>query len=128
MKNKFYLKIAIFLILVVVIFLAVFTIRDYKYNQRLNFITARESLFSSLHGPKPITVDDVGSIQTWMTFDYINHLFNLPPDYLKNSLSITNSRYPRLTIAKYAVSENTNSNISLLKVQNVIKSFFSQKQ
>ncbi len=37
-----------------------------------------------------------------MTFDYVNHLFTLPPQYLETTLGITDGRYPRLTIEEYA--------------------------
>lgn len=44
----------------------------------------------------------VDYIREWMTFDYINKVFNLPSDYLKNQLGITDARYPRITVLQAA--------------------------
>ena len=37
-----------------------------------------------------------------MTFDYVNTLFRLPPTYLETQLTITDPRYPRMSIGSYA--------------------------
>lgn len=42
------------------------------------------------------------SIENWMTFDYVNRIFGLPPQYLQNALPVTNARYPRLTLRSAA--------------------------
>jgi hypothetical protein len=65
-------------------------------------------------------VNDLGVIQSWMTFDYINNVFALPPDYLKTSLKITSSRYPFLTIKHYARTQqmDVSSTMDLLR-QNI---------
>jgi hypothetical protein len=44
---------------------------------------------------------DVDLIQRWMTFNYINKVFNLPADYLKINLGIIDKRYPNIIIGKY---------------------------
>lgn len=43
---------------------------------------------------------DVNKIQKWMTFDYINRSFVLPPEYLKNELTIISDDYPKITLTK----------------------------
>ena len=45
---------------------------------------------------------DVEAVADWMTFDYLDRVFRLPPDYLKGALSITDARYPRMSIRRYA--------------------------
>ena len=40
-----------------------------------------------------------------MTFDYLNKVFNLPADYLQNSLQITDKNYPYITISHYSREE-----------------------
>lgn len=127
-KIKKYFKIVLLFILLLLAILVIFVIKEYRYTRRLDYMKARESLFQALHGPKPITVNDVASIQTWMTFDYINHLFSLPTDYLKNSLSITDARYPKLTIARYSSLKNSSPITSLVEIQDSIKTYFAQKQ
>ena len=35
-----------------------------------------------------------------MTFGYINKIYNLPQDYLKDKIGITNKKYPNMLIDK----------------------------
>ncbi|HWC57410.1 MAG TPA: hypothetical protein VG621_00445 [Candidatus Paceibacterota bacterium] len=41
-------------------------------------------------------------IQPWMTFSYINFLYDLPEGYLKSTLAIPDMRYPNVEIRHYA--------------------------
>ncbi|MEI6478755.1 MAG: hypothetical protein WCO18_00535 [bacterium] len=101
--------------------------KEYRHSKRIEYINAQESIFKTLHGPKPITVEDIGSIQEWMTFDYINHLFGLPNDYLMTNLSITDSKYPKLTIRKYSLDKKTDLPTSIAEIQSAIKVYFAKK-
>lgn len=63
---------------------------------------------------------EVGSITGWMTFDYINRVFNLPADYLKTKLAVMDPRYPKLTISKAAVSQQVSEEVYLGDLKNAI--------
>lgn len=76
----------------------------------------------SLH--RPISIDS-GAIASWMTFDYLNIVFKLPPDYLKNELNITDARYPRLTIKRLAVDRKANAALILTGVKAAVQTFLS---
>ena len=41
-------------------------------------------------------------IQPWMTFQYVNFVFKLPPNYLADALVLTDPRYPKVQIGRYA--------------------------
>lgn len=65
-------------------------------------------------------------IQDWMTFEYLNTVFDLPPEYLKISLHITDPAYPRLSLRAFArrahfstaaVVESVRRSVSQLKNQ-----------
>jgi hypothetical protein len=43
----------------------------------------------------------VNAIQPWMTFNYLNVVFNLPVQYLQTTLSITDPHYPNIRIGSY---------------------------
>ena len=47
-----------------------------------------------------ITTPD--EIQGWMTFNYLNFIFKLPPSYLQKYFQITDTHYPNAQIARYA--------------------------
>ena len=128
-KNHLVLKIALCVAIIIVVVLSVFLVQQYRHIQRLGYISAhRQSLFRSLHGSGPLTAADASSTESWMTFDYIDRTFVLPQSYLQTTLSITDSRYPRMTIAEYATDEGTTSAAALVDVQNSIRAYFSAKQ
>lgn len=67
------------------------------------------------------------SIAEWMTFDYLNNVFKMPPAYLKNALKITDSRYPRLTIGGYATTNKIDPALTLAQVKAAVESFVKTK-
>lgn len=81
-------------------------------------IPAGRPHFSMMHGVSPAT--DPNVVQSWMTFDYVGHIFRLQPDYLKTALGITDSRYPRLTIAEAAEAGNISVAAYLASVRAAI--------
>jgi len=98
-----YIGYAIIVSVVILATLIFFLVREYRAIRRAQIVNARESWFSAViknHGP--MTANDVGLIRPWMTFDYVNRLFKVPPDYLKTRLNISNTRYPQLSISGYA--------------------------
>ena len=75
-----------------------------------------------------LTAANASSTQSWMTFDYINRVFNLPAAYMKTTLDITDSRYPRLTISGFAKDSGLSDSAALSKVQDVIRAYSGAKQ
>ena len=73
---------------------------------------------------QPTTLEPA-AIATWMTFDYLNMVFKLPPDYFKSSLTITDARYPRMTIMRLATDRQTNTAIILTAVKAAVQAFLS---
>jgi hypothetical protein len=66
---------------------------------------------------------DVASISDWMTFDYLNRIFKLPPTYFKDVLGITDARYPRLSIRRYATTDLLNPGAAVEDVQAAIRNY-----
>jgi hypothetical protein len=62
----------------------------------------------------------------WMTFDFINKAFHLPPDYLQRQLIITDKKYPALTIDSWAKSQRLNSVQILQRVKMAIADFANE--
>ena len=77
------------------------------------------------HTRGPVGVADVSLIQSWMTFDYINHVFALPPAYLKNSLNINDSRYPRMTIREAAEDDHISAPEMLTQTEDSVRTSIS---
>ena len=62
----------------------------------------------------------VNSIESWMTFNYINIAFKLDSNYLKNNLNIQDPRYPNIVVSSYARSKNINSDLFLQEIKQSI--------
>jgi len=58
-----------------------------------------------------------------MTFDYINHIFGLPSAYLRDKLLVTDARYPRLTIRRYASLNKLDAAGFLSQVRAAVRSY-----
>jgi len=45
-----------------------------------------------------ISIADTDYIDVWMTFQYVNFIFDIPENYLKDQLRITDNAYPNMTL------------------------------
>jgi len=76
----------------------------------------------------PQNTMSVNNIMTWMTFDYINVIFKLGPNYLKNALMIDDNRYPNIRIDRYAKHHSINNQVFLRVIQQLITNYISNKK
>ena len=127
-KIEFYLKALLVAVVIGLIILCGSLLRQYRYLRHLNFFNVRESWSTILHTHPTATASSISTVQSWMTFDYINHLFAVSPQYLQTSLGITDKRYPHLTIVEYGKDMGFSRAVSLVKVQSALSAYFSQKQ
>ncbi|MEI6378218.1 MAG: hypothetical protein WCO55_01025 [Candidatus Falkowbacteria bacterium] len=75
-----------------------------------------------------ITTEDVDKIASWMTFSYVNTIFRLPNDYLKNSLQINDKRYPNLTISRWIRGNRLDAAQSVKQIKQTVANYLrSQK-
>ena len=120
-----YLRLALIILGVLLAFLAAFLYFQYRAIRHQQFINARERwpIFFLRHSG-PLAPQNADLIQPWMTFDYINHVFNLPPQYLQSQLRITDARYPKLSVGGLARDDNQTSTIDVLtQVINAVKNY-----
>ncbi len=121
--------IVVLLVVVAAVLLAagVLFFAEYRYARQPYHPVEKPAWIKALHGHRPATVNDVPSVRAWMTFDYVDHLFALPPQYLQSKLKITDSRYPRLTIASYAAIGHLSQAAALAEVQDALRAYFTQQ-
>ena len=127
---KPYLKALIVMMAAVVGILSVLLFREYRHLRELDGFAAYEARMAASFPPgarthAPATMQDIPSLQAWMTFDYIDHWFMLPPDYLKTTLNVNDVRYPRLTITRWAKDAGTTPAAALARVQNALKTYLA---
>lgn len=110
-----------------IVLLAAF-LREYAELKKLEIVSPRDAFVNIANHHGPFTAKDVPLIQGWMTFDYVNKIFNLPPDYLKTSLGISDARYPQEVIFKYAGRAHENVSALVGQIQNLVRSFLTNRQ
>lgn len=104
-KNQFKkISIDILLIAGVILLLATvtfFLLQNIKSARQDGIFADRASITEQLLKKKQIkttSVKDIESIDSWMTFQYINLIFSLPDSYLKEKLAINDKKYPNIPI------------------------------
>ncbi|MGC9599218.1 MAG: hypothetical protein ABSE18_02420 [Minisyncoccia bacterium] len=115
---------ALIILGVIFLVLIVFAVMQYRALRRAQVINAREFFITSLiqrHGP--LTANEAALIRPWMTFDYLNRIFNLPADYLKTQLSIADPHYPQLSLGGYARSGHLDPNVFLGQVETAVRAY-----
>ena len=88
--KKYGIEIVLWVLIILLITLCVSLVMEYReVVPRATPTSFRTFLnLKRNHGPLPATSADL--IRSWMTFDYINTLFNLPANYLQKTLSEPN--------------------------------------
>jgi len=125
-KAEHYIKYAMVFLVIVLLVLAVFITRDYLSLHRKQLVDAqRVQLSALLNNHHPLTASDVTLISPWMTFSYINKLFNIPPDYLQTTLTISNPSYPQLSLSGYAKHEHINVAVLMNQVEGALYNYLT---
>ena len=126
-KSKSERRLIDWLIAIVGVALAVllfFFVQQYRTLRRESLINAREAfLAATFRDHAPVTSSDASNIRTWMTFDYVNKLFSLPLNYLKSTLSISSTAYPKLTIGAFAKQTHANASSTLVNIQSAVRQY-----
>lgn len=66
------------------------------------------------------SMTDIEYIDAWMTFQYINFIFDIPEDYLKKELSIEDPKYPNITLGKYIKNKGVNRTDFIKRVKEKV--------
>ena len=66
---------------------------------------------------------DPSAIQQWMTFEYVNAVFGADAGYLRTKLGIADTRYPRVSIRRYARLEGEDPAALLARVKTAMTEF-----
>ena len=117
-----------FIILLLIIIIIVFWFFIFEKIQvvHMHGFYKHKSLIETLIKDKKehdISVSDINMINDWMTFHYINFIFNLPEEYLKNKFQIHNESYPNITLGKYAKTENIDIPLFLNETKKIILNY-----
>lgn len=64
---------------------------------------------------------DVDGIELWMTFAYINFRFHLPPDLLREKLTIDDGKYPDVPLSRYVKRNSLDRSVFLEHVKDIVR-------
>lgn len=64
---------------------------------------------------------EIDTIETWMTFSYLNFAFHLPDDFFRDKLAIDHPKYPKVSIESYARNKNLDKNILLDEIKTLLR-------
>ena len=127
MKEKLTLSgifiVVIILFLIMVHFLIV-AFRDLRGGAVFGTPAGQQHSLRNLYGLRrgyTPSVSDVNSIKPWMTFNYINKIFNLPNEYLKTGLGISDAKYPNITIQKSIQTQGASSTAYLEELKGLVR-------
>ena len=67
--------------------------------------------------------NDAQMVQSWMTFDYINHIFGLPAGYLQSTVYVNDPGYPHTTILRFAQENDLGIPAATMLVQNAVRDY-----
>lgn len=102
--------------------------RDVIRMQRFSAIRAYTSQLIQKRNHGPLSAQDANLIRSWMTFDYVNKLFNLPSNYISTHLKIPTNRYPRETLANYAKQNRIDPKIFVTETENIVRAYLVNKK
>lgn len=108
---------------VVLAVLLFFLVRQSEVLRRESMANAHLARIAAALRDPAAVASGTAMIQSWMTFDYINRVFALPPDYLKTDLSVADARYPRLTVGEFAEDDRASASSTLINVQNAVRDY-----
>jgi hypothetical protein len=121
--NNTLLKIGVITGIIALLILALLLATQYHELERQHLVSGHAPLLSSLKRAGTLEPQDAAFIESWMTFDYIDYTFSLPSSYLQTSLSISDPRYPRVTIEEYAEDAHVNLAATLAATQAAVRSY-----
>ncbi len=109
-------RVTFFALLALLAILCGLLFHQYRILRDESFIAGHPHLFGS-HGT-PLT--DPSLIQSWMTYDYISHVYGLPPNYLKTTLMIVDPHYPHVSISESAEAQHETATTLTAHVKDAV--------
>jgi hypothetical protein len=112
------------ILVIILVFLVVSLISSYRQSNIGRIIHSHVTALKNNETSAGRAVN-VSAVQSWMTFDYINRLFGLPPDYLKATLAISDPVYPHLTLLHYSHLQGTSMVQGVAAVKEAIEAYLA---
>ncbi len=110
---------------VIVLFLCVVLFHEYEDLRQADLMNMHAPWLHRAVTAQPPTPD---SIQSWMTYDYIGHIYGLPPEYLQSTLALVDADYPHVSIAESAPAQQVTSAELTAEVKAAVNDYLLTKK
>ena len=126
-RSNLYAEIAVAVLIVALIILSIFLVRQYRIAARQGIISAERIHFADIVRKHSLGASDAGLIAPWMTFDYVSVSYKVPVPYLTAFMNISSSTqgYPNITISRYTRTIATSSTAFTKEVQSAVEGYLS---
>ena len=128
--KKLSFELAIISLVTVLFGLAFFLTINLRTASRQSSLKQHRSISALLFTHKKsglILPADANYIDSWMTFRYINVIFDLPENYLKDDLNIHDNNYPNVSLKKCALTDKIDPALFLDKVKQAVNAYLETK-
>ena len=115
-------------IIVLLILFSVFLIRNIQLAHRSGVFQNHMPISELLLKNKQMnqtSARDIEYIDTWMTFQYINFVFDIRENYLKDMLHIEDVHYPNLSIERYIRNQKLDKAIFIEEIKKQVLEYMS---
>lgn len=72
-----------------------------------------------------LTSDDISKIEWWMSFEYVNFAFHIPPEYFRDTLGIDDKKYPRIALRKYAKEQGKDVTVFVQDIRTLVGDYLT---
>jgi len=121
--------IVILFLVAIILFTGSFIFRRFYFINRSKTIISYKNKIQTIinQNHASLTSANINLIDTWMTFRYINLIFKLPPNYLKDNLNISDKHFPNISLRGYIKNNKLDATTFLDNVKNTVEKYFANK-
>lgn len=116
------------LVTVLLITFSVFLVHNIRTAEKSGVFKQHKTAYELLIDHKKLnqtTTQDIEYIDTWMTFQYINFVFNIPEAHLKHILKIEDPRYPNMTLGKYIKNKKLDKTKFIDEIKKIVREYMN---
>ena len=126
-RRTWYAEIAIALLIIALVILCVFLVRQYRTIVRQETVSSERVRFADMVRHHTLSSSDAGLIEPWMTFAYVSVSFRVPSPYLMAALGISSTTpgYPNITLGRYSRLIATSSAAVADEVRSSVKEYLA---
>ncbi len=129
-RQNWYAEIAVAILVIALVILGYFLVRQYRIAARQAQVASERTHVADLTRHRSLGADDIGLIDSWMTFDYVSVSFQVPAAYLSSALKAAPAvpGYPNITLGRYARTVATSSDAVIGSVRDAVRSYLAPQK